>query len=111
MCALVGFQFAQPPCGPRSFQLLSTPGQFGGNPRYGAAVTFAAVAASPAATECCRSLPSCRWLDTSYPWWMPSGDRRTRVALKIAELHQLCGFGRQSNVGHLLLLATGARII
>jgi hypothetical protein len=50
MCALVGFQFAQPPCGPRSFQLLSTPGQFGGNPRYGAAVTFAAVAASPATT-------------------------------------------------------------
>ncbi len=40
MCALVGFQFAQPPCGPRSFQLLSTPGQFGGNPRYGAAVTL-----------------------------------------------------------------------
>jgi len=35
----------------------------------------------------------------------------TRVALKIAELHQLCGFGRQSNVGHLLLFATGARII
>ena len=35
----------------------------------------------------------------------------TPVALKIAELHQLCGFMGKSNGGHLLLLATGARII
>jgi hypothetical protein len=35
----------------------------------------------------------------------------TPVALKVAELHQLRGFMGKSNGGHILLLATGVRII
>jgi hypothetical protein len=35
----------------------------------------------------------------------------TPVALKVAELHQLRGFMGKSDIGHILLLATGARFI
>src|SRR5262245_4627609 len=35
----------------------------------------------------------------------------TLVALKLAKLHQLCGLRAKSNARHLLLLATGVRII
>jgi hypothetical protein len=41
---------------------------------------------------------------------MLSADRKTLVALKLAE-HQLCGSRGKNNAGHILLLATGVRII
>jgi hypothetical protein len=35
----------------------------------------------------------------------------TLVAFELAELHQLCGSRGKDNAGHILLLATGVRII